>query len=264
MPSSTAWKRNPDARGGGVTEPLTRVRRESRGIIRIVSVASPPSSVLHPFPLTTGLPWPTIPRTTGAHPPCTAGRYVPLWLRPFVPSPAGILKMNMRKKTSQNLSALRTLRFQPKNAHPVRKVSKLSNKNLATLATLILPGMLRTVRDPMSGYFLVRRSVIDSVSLRPKGYKILLEVLARGNYSTVVEIPYVFRERKEGGSKLGPIQYVEFVLHIGALASEIGRVGRFIRFCAVGLSGVVVNQATLAFSGGRHRPLLSLRVGVGH
>ncbi len=42
----------------------------------------------------------------------------------------------MRKKTSQILRTLRTLRFQPKNAHPEPKVSKLSNKNLATLATL--------------------------------------------------------------------------------------------------------------------------------
>ncbi len=74
----------------------------------------------------------------------------------------------------------------------------------ALLATLMLPGILKTVRDPMSGYFLIKRSVIESVNLKPKGYKILVEVLARGKYKTVVEVPYVFDDRKECCSKLGP------------------------------------------------------------
>lgn len=117
----------------------------------------------------------------------------------------------------------------------------------AILSTLMLPGILRIVRDPMSGYFLIRRSVIESVDLKPEGYKILLEVLARGKYRTVIEVPYIFEERKEGGSKLGPTQYLEFFTHIGRLAWETGQIGRFLRFCTVGLSGLFVNEAVLIF-----------------
>lgn len=117
----------------------------------------------------------------------------------------------------------------------------------ASIATLALPGLLRSVRDPMSGYFLIKRSVIESVNLQPKGYKILLEVLAKGRYGTVVEVPYVFEERKEGGSKLGPKQYLEFFTHLGHLAGETGQIGRFLRFCTVGLSGVFVNEGALKF-----------------
>ncbi len=117
----------------------------------------------------------------------------------------------------------------------------------AILSTLMLPGILRIVRDPMSGYFLIRRSVIESVDLKPEGYKILLEVLARGKYRTVIEVPYIFEERKEGGSKLGPTQYLKFFTHIGRLAWETGQIVRFLRFCTVGLSGVFVNEGALIF-----------------
>jgi len=115
------------------------------------------------------------------------------------------------------------------------------------VASFMLPGMLRMVRDPMSGYFLLRRSVIESVHLKPQGYKILLEVLARGKYRTVVEVPYIFEEREQGGSKLGPKQYVDFLIHLGRLARETGQSGRFLRFCTVGLSGVFVNEGALTF-----------------
>jgi dolichol-phosphate mannosyltransferase len=72
----------------------------------------------------------------------------------------------------------------------------------------------------MSGFFLMKRSVIDLALLRPTGYKILLEILAKGNYRRVVEVPYVFEERKHGKSKLGPKQYLEFLIHVGMLATK--------------------------------------------
>jgi dolichol-phosphate mannosyltransferase len=126
-------------------------------------------------------------------------------------------------------------------------IRRLISWGAAFFATFMLPGMLKAVRDPMSGYFLIKRTVIESVDLKPKGYKILLEVLARGKYQTVTEVPYIFDERKEGGSKLGPRQYLEFLAHINKLAAETGQIGRFLRFCTVGLSGVFVNEGALKF-----------------
>jgi dolichol-phosphate mannosyltransferase len=113
------------------------------------------------------------------------------------------------------------------------------------LATMAIPGILRNVRDPMSGYFMLKRSVIESARLNPIGYKILLEVLVKGSYRGVQEIPYIFEERKEGSSKLGARQYGEYLLHLTRLARDTGELYRLLCFCAVGVTGVIVNEAVL-------------------
>jgi dolichol-phosphate mannosyltransferase len=115
----------------------------------------------------------------------------------------------------------------------------------ALMATWVLPGTLRTIRDPMSGYFALRRSVIEGCRLEPEGYKILLEVLGRGRYRRVEEIPYTFVERERGGSKLGPRQYGEFVIHLLRLSWQTGELKRFLKFSVVGGSGVFVNMGML-------------------
>jgi len=60
------------------------------------------------------------------------------------------------------------------------------------------------INDPMSGYFVIRREVFEKVkgSLNPKGYKILLELAARSRTRAIVEIPFVFKDRTKGYSKL--------------------------------------------------------------
>ncbi len=82
------------------------------------------------------------------------------------------------------------------------------------MASMLLPGRIRRVKDPMSGFFILKKSVIEGVTLKPIGYKILLEVLARGRYQRVVEVPYTFEERTEGGSKMGPKQVWQYVVHL--------------------------------------------------
>ena len=121
----------------------------------------------------------------------------------------------------------------------------------ATLvASWMLPGTLATVRDPMSGYFAIRRSVIEGCTLKPEGYKILLEVLGRGHYRTVVEVPYIFIERQQGRSKLGLRQYQEFVTHLLCLAWERRELQRFVKYCLVGATGVIMNMGVLAILAG--------------
>ncbi len=73
----------------------------------------------------------------------------------------------------------------------------------ATAVTRSLLGKaLRNVNDPFSGCFMMRRDVIAGKDLHPEGFKVLLEVLAVGNYDTVREVPYEFSARKAGESKL--------------------------------------------------------------
>ena len=74
----------------------------------------------------------------------------------------------------------------------------------ATGLARILLGL--SLRDPMSGFFVLRREVFERgrSRLRPRGYKILLELVVRAQVlpSRVVEIPYVFKDRRQGYSKL--------------------------------------------------------------
>ena len=109
------------------------------------------------------------------------------------------------------------------------------------MAGFILPGTLSRVRDPMSGFFLLRRPVVENSPLRPVGYKILLEVLAKGDYHRCEEVPYIFQERFRGGSKMGLRTSWQYLLHLASIALDTGEARRVFRYAAVGFSGAVVN-----------------------
>jgi dolichol-phosphate mannosyltransferase len=107
------------------------------------------------------------------------------------------------------------------------------------IGLVLLPGVLGRVSDPMSGYFMVRRSCLAGQTLHPQGYKILIEVLARGTIPHVAEVGYVFQERQSGESKVTWKQYVDYLHHLLKLRLSLGHANRFIRFGLVGLSGVL-------------------------
>jgi dolichol-phosphate mannosyltransferase len=69
------------------------------------------------------------------------------------------------------------------------------------VARAVFPRRLREVSDPMSGFFLVRRSAIDVSALRPCGFKILLEILLSGARLSTSEVEFRFGERHTGESK---------------------------------------------------------------
>ncbi|MCC5635534.1 glycosyltransferase [Nostoc sp. CHAB 5844] len=131
------------------------------------------------------------------------------------------------------------------------------SRGAQVLGLIVLPGVVGRVSDPMSGYFMVRRSCIAGVTLNPVGYKILLEVIGRTNVGEIAEVGYVFCERKEGESKVTWKQYVEYLHHLLRLrltTKQVGQksrqkmafpIGRFLRFGLVGLSGVFVDMAIL-------------------
>jgi dolichol-phosphate mannosyltransferase len=88
------------------------------------------------------------------------------------------------------------------------------------VATVLARWWLRApLADPMSGYFVVRRAVFDRVRgrLHPRGYKILLEIVCRAGALKVVELPYVFRDRRQGVSKASPRVGWEFLTSLWAL-----------------------------------------------
>jgi len=119
------------------------------------------------------------------------------------------------------------------------------SRGAQVLGLMILPGVIGKVSDPMSGYFMVRRDTIFGKEMDPVGYKILIEVLGRGNVRWIGEVGYVFQERQAGESKVTAKQYVDYLKHLVRLRFSLWPVGRFIRFGVVGLSGVFVDMGIL-------------------
>ncbi len=71
----------------------------------------------------------------------------------------------------------------------------------ATLAARV--GLGLKVRDPLSGFFAVRREVLTENQYLGLGYKLLMEILAKNPGRSVAEVPYRFVDRQTGQSKLG-------------------------------------------------------------
>ncbi|MDP2924727.1 MAG: polyprenol monophosphomannose synthase [Candidatus Omnitrophota bacterium] len=82
------------------------------------------------------------------------------------------------------------------------------------LGHILVPKISKIVKDPMSGYFILRKEVIAGKQLLPVGYKILLEVLAMGSYRKVCEVPFIFASREGGKTKAGWQQYFISLLHL--------------------------------------------------
>ena len=108
------------------------------------------------------------------------------------------------------------------------------------VSAFFLPEILEKVRDPMSGYFILRKKVISGKSLDPIGYKVLLEVLAKGTYKKVIEAPYFFKEREKGSSKAGLREYLNTSIHIWKLSFHTGEIYRVTKYICVGISGALV------------------------
>ncbi len=94
-----------------------------------------------------------------------------------------------------------------------RRFVSLASRRLA----LIMFPEIRQATDPGSGLFALRREVIDGVELRPEGFKMLVEVLVRGRWTRLHEVPYGFAGRLYGATKTRPIEGVRCLRHFGRL-----------------------------------------------
>lgn len=122
------------------------------------------------------------------------------------------------------------------------RMSMLSTK-IARLATKV------DVADPMSGFFITRGDIWRSHAPRLSGigFKILLDLLASSlKPLRLAEVPYKFRTRQFGESKLDSVAIWDFVMLI--LDKKFGAYVpvRFLSFAFVGGLGVFVHLATLA------------------
>ena len=113
------------------------------------------------------------------------------------------------------------------------------------LSRLVVPGELT---DPMSGFFMMRRAVLDSsvYKLSAIGFKILADLFASHRPPLRFrELAYRFRSRHAGESKLDSVTIWDFAMLL--LDKMVGRwiPVRFIGFSIVGAAGVAVHFAVL-------------------
>lgn len=79
-------------------------------------------------------------------------------------------------------------------------------------------------KDPMSGFFLVRRDCLHQVPFQQSGFKLLLEVLVRARIRSIQEIPFVFGQRSHGASKANfKVAYDYARLLVSLYASRLRR-----------------------------------------
>ena len=117
---------------------------------------------------------------------------------------------------------------------------KITSKIAISLAKLLLPN-IREVKDPESGFFLVKRSQVLSISnkLKLEGFKFLLELLSVGSFR-FKEVPYTFRSRKYGESKFNLKETLNYLLLLLKLSEY-----RPFKFGIVGTIGIGVNEGLL-------------------
>lgn len=126
----------------------------------------------------------------------------------------------------------------------------LKRRIISIGATFLGRLLFPDITDPVSGFFAVKKTVVEKAPLKPRGYKILLEVLGKGTWVKDKEIPFEFVDREAGASKLKvktiieyarqvtDITFYSFANHESAAWREWNRI---LKFGIVGVSGILVN-----------------------
>lgn len=115
----------------------------------------------------------------------------------------------------------------------------LVSRGSTMITRAMFPIRLKDVSDPMTGYFLLDRRGIDLDSLKPRGFKILLEMLARKPLR-VAEVPFRFADRYAGHSKASFRHGMSFFAQLTAL-----RFGKMSLFAIIGGLGALANLAIM-------------------
>lgn len=110
----------------------------------------------------------------------------------------------------------------------------------ATRVARLLFGEARQTADPLSGFFLCRRALLDGIEFRPVGFKILLELLVCVPGIEVRDVPLRFQPRSAGDSKASMKQGLLYLRHLRSLFFDVRGSARLWKFALVGLSGMAV------------------------
>jgi len=120
----------------------------------------------------------------------------------------------------------------------------------SAFATRLARGVLKAdLNDPMSGFFMIRTDIVRRLShnLSAIGFKILLDIMTTSPEPLkFVEIPYTFRLRTEGESKLDHVVAMEYIIALyDRMFGHLVPV-RFAMFSAIGVLGLGIHMAVLS------------------
>ena len=161
--------------------------------------------------------------------------------------PIGVVKDLFTVFSDKNNEVAIASRYLPHGGIKKWSLSRrLLSRGAQTLGQLLLPGAIGTINDPMSGFFIVKRSIITKTELDPVGYKILLEILARSQANKIQEVPYVFLERSSGKSKVALSHYSSYLRHLLRLRIQPLRSRALVRYLLV-TAGALVLDAVIFF-----------------
>jgi dolichol-phosphate mannosyltransferase len=119
-------------------------------------------------------------------------------------------------------------------------------RRFASRAGTLLARPLTPVRDPMAGFFCLRKSLFAGIPLKPRGFKILLEILARTGTKKTAEVPIHFEDRAAGASKFSSKERREFLKQVWTLYLDLNAwPWRFAKFLMTGGLGIVPDVAVL-------------------
>jgi dolichol-phosphate mannosyltransferase len=120
---------------------------------------------------------------------------------------------------------------------------------MSSLATRLSQVLLRVpVADPMSGFFMIRRETYEHAvrRLSAMGFKILLDLIASlPTPPRIVEVPYIFRARHAGDSKMDASVVRDYLLLILDKLLRQAVPVRFVLFAIIGLVGLAAHVAVL-------------------
>ncbi len=94
-------------------------------------------------------------------------------------------------------------------------------RRMASRAACLTANLVTPVRDATSGFFMVKREAMEGVVLHPQGFKIGLEVFVKARHGgKISEVPYTFKDRTRGSSKLGGLVIRQFFDQLRRLITE--------------------------------------------
>ena len=124
-----------------------------------------------------------------------------------------------------------------------------TRRSMSSFATWCSRALIGTsVSDPMSGFFMTRRAVFDAAiyDLSQQGYKILLDVLTSSPRPLkIAEVPYVFRDRHAGESKVDSMIIAEYAFLLIEKLTHGLVPPKFVLFSFVGGLGLVFHLTVL-------------------
>jgi dolichol-phosphate mannosyltransferase len=124
--------------------------------------------------------------------------------------PPELIPRMLQKMKSEKADIIIASRFlDAKSAKGLSRFRRFLTDSSIALSKLFLK-KARAVSDPMSGFFMCKKTALKGVAFRSLGFKFLLELIVKGRYSKISEVAYEFSKRKSGASKMGGSEYLRF------------------------------------------------------